>query len=122
MVPTATLCPISRRERFGRGAFGQSPCMVNQMTWKLVAGAAGAAAGLTVRAGLKATWKAARGEEPPENPASPATSWPEALAWAVASGVALAVARLVFQRGAAEAWRSATGAYPVDVERSGTAA
>jgi hypothetical protein len=96
--------------------------MLHQMTWKLVAGALGAAAGLMVRAGLKATWKAARGEEPPENPASPSTSWPEALAWAIASGVALAVARLVFQRGAAEAWRSATGAYPAEVERSGATA
>ena len=106
----------------GRGAFGQSPSMVNQMTWKVVAGAAGASAGLAVRAGLKLAWKAARGEEPPENPASPSTAWPEALAWAVASGVALAIARLVFQRGAAEAWRSATGAYPAEVERSGAAA
>jgi hypothetical protein len=96
--------------------------MLNQMTWKVVGGAAGAAAGLVVRAGLKTAWKAARGEEPPENPASPSTRWPEAIAWAVASGVALAVARLVFQRGAAEAWRSATGAYPAEVERSGAAA
>jgi len=96
--------------------------MENQWSWKVVAGAAGAAAGLVVRAGLKAAWKAARGEEPPENPASASTAWPEAIAWAVASGVALSVARLVFQRGAAEAWRSATGAYPVDVKRSGAAA
>jgi len=96
--------------------------MLNQMTWKVVAGTAGAAAGLVVRGGLRAAWRAGRGEEPPENPASPSTGWPEALAWAVASGVALAVARLVFQRGAAEAWRSATGDYPVEVQRSGAAA
>jgi hypothetical protein len=96
--------------------------MVNQMTWKVVGGAAGAAAGLLVRAGLQAGWRRARGEEPPENPASPSTGWPEALAWAAASGVALAVARLVVQRGAAEAWRSATGSYPTAVERSGAAA
>jgi hypothetical protein len=96
--------------------------MPNEMTWKVVGGAAGASAGLMVRAGLKAAWKAARGEEAPENPASPSTGWPEALAWAVASGVALAVARLVLQRGAAEAWRAATGAYPAEVERSGAAA
>ena len=101
---------------------GQSLFVSNQMTWKLVGGGAGAAAGLMVRAGLTATWRAVRGQEPPENPASPSTSWPEALAWAVASGVALAVARLVFQRGAAEAWRSATGAYPGEVKRSGAAA
>ena len=96
--------------------------MLNQMTWKVVGAAAGAAAGLVVRTGLRATWKVARGEEPPENPASPSTGWPEALTWAVASGVALGVARLVLQRGAAEAWRSATGAYPAEVERSGAAA
>jgi hypothetical protein len=96
--------------------------MANQMMWRLIGGATGAAAGVLVRAGLKATWKAARGEEPPENPASPSTSWPEALVWAAATGVGLAVARLVAQRGAAEAWRSATGAYPTDVQRSGAAA
>ena len=90
--------------------------------WKVVGGAVGAAAALMARVGLKATWKAVRGEEPPENPASPSTSWPEALVWAAASGVGLGVARLVLQRGAAEAWRSATGAYPAEVERSGAAA
>jgi hypothetical protein len=93
-----------------------------EVTWKIVAGAAGAGAGWLTRTALKAAWRTARGEEPPENPASPATSWFDAVMWAVGSGVALAVVRLVAQRGAAEAWRSTTGAYPSDVVASGTAA
>lgn len=90
--------------------------------WKVVGGLAGAAAGWAARTSLKAVWRRGKGQEPPDNPASPATSWTEALLWAAGSGVALAVARLVAQRGAAEAWRSATGSYPADVLESGSAA
>ncbi len=86
------------------------------MLWKVVALASGAAAGAATRAALHAGWRRARGTDPPANPASPRTSWPEALIWAAASGVAMAVTRLVAQRGAAEAWRARTGSYPTALE------
>jgi hypothetical protein len=86
------------------------------MLWKVVGLASGAAAGAATRAALRAGWKRARGTDPPANPASPSTSWSEALIWAVASGVAMAVTRLVAQRGAAEAWRASTGSYPAGLE------
>ncbi len=84
--------------------------------WKVVALASGAAAGAATRAVLHAGWRRAKSSEPPANPASPTTSWPEALTWAVASGVAMAVTRLVAQRGAAEAWKASTGSYPAGLE------
>ena len=86
------------------------------MLWKVVGLASGAAAGAATRAALRTGWKRARGSEPPANPASPSTSWPEALIWALASGVAMAVTRLVAQRGAAEAWKASTGSYPAGLE------
>ena len=86
------------------------------MLWKVVGLASGAAAGAVTRAALRTGWKRARGSEPPANPASPSTSWPEALIWALASGVAMAVTRLVAQRGAAEAWKASTGSYPAGLE------
>jgi hypothetical protein len=84
--------------------------------WRVVGMGAGLAAGLVTRRTLDALWQATKGEDPPANPASPHTTWAEALAWAVASGVALAVTRLVAQRGAAEAWRAVRGSYPEDLE------
>ena len=84
--------------------------------WKVVGLASGAGAGAATRALLHTGWRRARGAEPPANPASPTTSWPEALIWAAASGVAMAVARLVAQRGAAEAWKATTGSYPAGLE------
>ncbi|HEX2048325.1 MAG TPA: DUF4235 domain-containing protein [Acidimicrobiales bacterium] len=84
--------------------------------WKLVALATGAAAGAATRAVLHFGWRRAKGSEPPANPASPRTSWPEAVTWAAASGVAMAVTRLVAQRGAAEAWKARTGSYPAGLE------
>ena len=86
------------------------------MLWKVVGLASGAAAGAATRTALRTGWRRARGSEPPANPASPSTSWPEALIWALASGVAMAVTRLVAQRGAAEAWKASTGSYPAGLE------
>ncbi len=87
-----------------------------RLLWKVVGLASGAGAGFATRAALHAGWKRARGSDPPANPASPSTSWPEAVIWAASSGVAMAVMRLVAQRGAAEAWRASTGSYPAGLE------
>jgi hypothetical protein len=84
--------------------------------WRLVGIGAGLGAGFVTRKMLEGIWQFARGEEPPANPASPQTTWVEALVWAGASGVALAVTRLVAQRGAAEAWKAVAGSYPEDLE------
>jgi len=71
---------------------------------------------MATRKALQASWRRFRGGDPPTNPASPSTTWSEAIAWAVSSRVALAVTRLIAQRGAAEAWRKATGSYPASLE------
>jgi hypothetical protein len=84
--------------------------------WRAVGIGAGFAAGLVTRKTLEAVWQATRGQEPPSNPASPQTTWAEAIIWAVASGVSLAVTRLVAQRGAAEAWKAVKGSYPEGLE------
>ena len=86
------------------------------LAWKAVGASSGALAGIATRKLLQAGWRRVKGGNPPTNPASPSTTWSEAIVWAVSSGVALAVTRLVAQRGAAEAWRKATGAYPASLE------
>ena len=90
--------------------------------WKVTGALVGAAAGVATRAVLSTVWRTAAHREPPENPASPSTSWPDALAWSIVSGVGLGVARLVAQRGAAAAWQAGTGSLPLPVRESGTAA
>lgn len=86
------------------------------LLWKVVGALSGAMAGMLTRTLLKAGWRKVKGTNPPTNPASPATTWSEAITWAAASGVAMAVMRLVAQRGAAAAWRKKTGAYPRSLE------
>lgn len=70
---------------------------------------------------LAGAWRKTRHEEPPENPASPSTTWSDALAWAAVSGIGLGVARLVAQRGAAAAWQASTETLPAQVQSSGAA-
>jgi len=90
-----------------------------RVVWKAVGILSGVASGAAVRGLLRGAWRRATGGNPPTNPASPSTTWSEAIGWAAASGVALAVARLVAQRGAAEAWRAKTGSYPEGLEDVG---
>ena len=84
--------------------------------WKAVGGASGIAAGAATRTFLRTAWRKTKGGDPPTNPASPETTWKEALFWAAASGMALSVARLISQRAAAGAWKAKTGSYPPGLE------
>lgn len=63
-----------------------------------VTGAA-VAAGIATRRGLQTLWKQWRGTEPPEDPAAPGVTWPDALIWAMAVGAAVGVARVLSRRG-----------------------
>jgi len=89
---------------------------VANTAWKVVGAVSGMAAAKSARKALVAGWRKTVGDDPPTNPASPATTWGEALAWAAASGIAIGVARLIAQRGAAATWRKATGSYPPGLE------
>lgn len=84
--------------------------------WKIVALASGLLAAKQARKALEVAWKKTVGGDPPTNPASPVTTWGEALLWAAVSGVAVQTARLVAQRGAAAGWKRATGALPPGLE------
>ena len=88
----------------------------DDLVWKAVALAAGAASAAVTRRVLRGAWRGVAGDDPPVNPAARSTTWRQALVWAVASGVALAVTRLVAQRGAAAAWKARTGTNPPGLE------
>jgi hypothetical protein len=88
----------------------------DDLVWKAVALAAGAASAAVTRWALRSAWRGVEGGDPPVNPAARSTTWSRALVWAVASGVALAVTRLVAQRGAAAAWKARTGTNPPGLE------
>ncbi len=83
-----------------------------RMQWSLVAGAAGVLAVLVARRGLADGWRWWWGDDPPENPATPDVTWPQALAWAGATGAAMALARLLALRGSAAGWRLLKGTLP----------
>ena len=92
-----------------RSEMGQT---MEKTVWKLAAGGAAVVAGIAVRNVLMATWRAVMKNEPPNNPADPATSWGEALAWTAVTGLAVGIARMVASRGAAAGWQRATGSLP----------
>lgn len=83
-----------------------------EMAFKLLASAAAITTGALVRQGLEKSWSSIRGHKPPENPASPLTSWSEALTWAAAVGLAVGVGRLVGRRVFVEGWSRKVGHFP----------
>ncbi|MBW3604050.1 MAG: DUF4235 domain-containing protein [Actinobacteria bacterium] len=85
---------------------------MEKTVWKLAATGAAVLASVAVRNLLMAVWRSVAKNEPPNNPADPATSWGEALAWTAATGLVIGVARMVASRGAAAGWRRATGSLP----------
>ena len=87
-----------------------------RMGWKIMALGFAVPTGIAVRKALETTWRKAKHDDPPKNPAAPGTEWSEALMWAAASGIAVATARLVAARGAAATWKSLTGKLPPGVE------
>jgi Protein of unknown function (DUF4235) len=90
--------------------------LLAKQTWSVLGGVSAALAGLVARKGLELTWRKTTGKEPPANPESPETTWPEAFGFAVLSGVVLGVARLLARRSAARSWVRATGHLPPGLE------
>jgi hypothetical protein len=82
------------------------------LLWKLVGAGAALAAAAATRAVVRGLWRSAKNAEPPEDPASPAVSWGDALAWAALTGVAVGVAEMVAKRVTASGWEQATGGLP----------
>ena len=77
--------------------------------------ALGAAA--LAKKGLNASWKAATGKKPPENPADPDVQLREAVMWAAASGTFIALARMLAQRRAAHYYFKSTGKLPPELQK-----
>lgn len=92
----------------------------DDLLWTLATtGAALAAASVTKKA-LTKGWVAKRGKVP-GNPASPDTTWGEALAWAVLSGLTIGVVRLIAQRGVAAIFQRRGGRLPEAADTKPTA-
>lgn len=85
---------------------------MEKTVWKLAATGAAVVASIAVRNALMAAWRTVMKNEPPNNPADPATNWGEAIAWTAATGLVVGVARMVASRGAAAGWQKATGNLP----------
>jgi hypothetical protein len=88
----------------------------SKLGWKVFGGLSAMGSGVLARKLLTTVWTKATGKEPPTNPASADTSWPEAIGWAALSGTAYGIARVVAQRKAADTWRKASGSLPPGLE------
>ena len=90
----------------------------NPQAWKLTSVLAGLVGAQIGRRGLTSVWRAVKKDDPPLNPLSKETTWPEALAFAVISGAVYGVARMVMQRAAAGVWTRQLGAPPPGLEKT----
>ncbi len=90
-----------------------------ELAWKVVATGTALAAGIAARKLVQVAWVKGTGKEPPRNPESPDTTWPEAVGWAVFSGVAYSLARLLATHKAAAYWKKSTGHLPPGLEEAG---
>lgn len=86
--------------------------------WKIVGTGGAIASGVLASKVLTSVWRKALGGEPPVNPESDETTWPEAVAWAVVSGAVVGVARLAFRRNAASYYRRSAGHLPGNLEKA----
>lgn len=80
--------------------------------WSLFSVVAALGSAAVAKKGLDASWKAATGKQPPENPADPDVDFWEAVAWAAASGTFVALAKMFATRRAATYYRKSTGELP----------
>lgn len=110
---------LAARERLGRDLDVLNVEMRAEMghamektVWKLAATGAAVLASMVVRNLAMAVWRGVAKNEPPNNPADPATGWGEAVAWTAVTGLMIGVARMLASRGAAAGWRKATGTLP----------
>ena len=75
--------------------------------YKIMARLASLLGALVARKVLTTTWKLTSGKEPPQNPAHPTVTWPEAVSWAVASGAVVGLARMIAQKKVADSFHRA---------------
>src|SRR3954453_3050614 len=80
--------------------------------YKILAMVASLLGALVARRLLPTTWKLASGKEPPENPAHPTVTWPEAVSWAVSSGAVVGLARMIAQKKVADSFHRAAADTP----------
>ena len=83
-----------------------------EVAWGLIAAGSAVVAGFAARRALESSWRQVRKADPPSNPASPETTWNEALLWTTVTSLVMGLAQLLGRRGATEAWRRSTGRLP----------
>lgn len=85
--------------------------------WMLISGAASLAGSFVAGTLLDSGWRKTTGRRLPENPASPHTSWKEAIGWALVTGAATSLVSMLAVRGAATGWQRRTGHLPRELSR-----
>ncbi|CAN5817164.1 hypothetical protein BH23ACT10_BH23ACT10_00550 [soil metagenome] len=110
---------LAARERLGRDLDVLNVEMRAEMghamektLWKVAGTGAAVLAGIVMRNLAMSLWRGIAKNEPPSNPADPATGWGEAIAFTALTGLIVGVARMAASRGAAAGWRKATGTLP----------
>lgn len=68
------------------------------LRWDVLAWLAALVAGFAVRAAVKASWTAWRGEAPPNDPTAADVTWRDAMLWGAVTGVTVGLMRVVARR------------------------
>jgi len=91
----------------------------NSKVWSIFSLVSALGAAAFARKAIDASWKAATGKKPPENPADPDVKIGEAVAWAATTGAMVALARMLAQRRAAGYYTKSTGHLPPGLKKDG---
>ena len=75
-----------------------------EQKWRIVSLGSAAVAGLLVRGGIRAAWKAVGDDRPPLDPLREDSTWKEALLFSLATGMTVGLARLGARAVAASLW------------------
>lgn len=86
--------------------------LTKRQQWVLFAGAAAAVASPLAERAIKAAWKAAMGEDPPDDSGKESHDWGTVVAWTVASAVFVGLAQVGAKRLAAATWEGVRGEAP----------
>jgi hypothetical protein len=86
--------------------------MTKRQQWMLFAGAAVAVASPLAERAIAAAWRAAAGEEPPDEASGRKTDWGKVVAWTITSAIFVGLAQVGVRQLAAATWEGLRGEAP----------
>jgi hypothetical protein len=86
--------------------------LTKRQQWMFFAGATAAIASPLAEKAISAAWRAAVGEDPPEDSTRQGTDWGKVVAWTITSAIFVGLAQVGVRQLAAATWEGVRGEAP----------